>query len=856
MKKKQYFKSLLYTSGVILSIYTCSVHAEDWHVNNFMELKSSVNTAVSGDTIYIAPGIYTAPETEYDKEIKAGNKSLTFIGDGGRPEFRPNANVKGIFTSGSQADMTFENIAFFNATNSSRNGSGIWADGGHLVVRNCYFEGNNNGIQMSNGLGESVKIYDSEFVANGYGDGRSHGVYLHLKTILIEDSIFRGTKVGNQIKALGTHSTTIRNNIIDDGIGNPSRAIDSTAGGDLLIEGNTFYRTANADNYRLIYYAINRTGLPAGIVTVQDNTIYNSYPNALLIANDSDIPVSVINNQIHNNGGHIDLTEGLANSSNNQIDNVLQPAISYKDGAILGTPDADSQVLPSFYRVQQKYDFLGGNDNVETGDGSETIFAGTGHDTIFSGGGSDYIFGEEGDDIIFGGSGDVYVSLLSGGDGNDIIIGGTSGDTLIGGKGNDILYGVNYGDKLAGNAGNDILIGGSNSDYRLYGGTGNDFLDAGAGNDYLKGGDGNDILISGIGHDSTFGGAGIDTAVIAGNYQEYTLSEGRSWHRQPSINVNPVSESALIEVSQSGENYQEVEYLQFNDGVYDVLQQTFVTGAQNIDLTLYEAVRIQPESIDDIVFFFGSQNPNNNDSGDTSTETVDFETLGNEFLFIKNDDKTFNRIETNNGYVLHVPDNNGSHFLKYQSNNDDYTLETGTVSVDVELAYNGRFGSGMGIFLRRWNDPSKANQRNVNGTTSYTVSLLPRRGRIMLKIGASKGDKPSFYRELKGHSQYFRKKITTFNAEPETYTSLSWWNIAASISDTHDGNVQINVVLTSPEGEKFNESWIDSGAKRNLSAYSSGANRSLSTHSIGMLGHAKLDSGMNFDNFKVTPSPL
>ena len=68
---------------------------------------------------------------------------------------------------------------------------------------------------------------------------------------------------------------------------------------------------------------------------------------------------------------------------------------------------------------------------------------------------------------------------------------------LEGGAKDDQIYGFDFEDTLAGNDGNDFISGGA----------GNDTLTGGAGNDTLDGGD------------------GLDTAVFAGNFANYTLTE-------------------------------------------------------------------------------------------------------------------------------------------------------------------------------------------------------------------------------------------------------------------------------------------------------------------------------------------
>jgi Ca2+-binding RTX toxin-like protein len=630
-KANQIFIVLCYVLAI--SLLSNQAVAKDWHVSNFTDLNNAVKTALDGDTVYIASGTYSPAATDYYKDIKV-EKDLHFIGDiNNRPVFvgptewidssgisHPAGVYKGIFSIAKNT-AEFENMVFQGAANTSRNGAGIRATSyGRLTVKNCLFKNNNNGILVDHGH-KNVSIYNSEFIANGEGDGYSHGVYLHSDRVLVENSTFRDTKVGNQIKTLGYYSTIIRNNIIDDGIGNPSRAIDSTGGGDLIIEGNTITRTANADNPRIIYYSAGRTDREAGdILIIRNNTIYNSHPNAYFAVNETDKPINVEDNIFINSGaGKITLETGLVNTKNNSVDGLTLASTYYKDNSILGTDADDIEDIVTPYQQPQKYNFLAGNDFIKTGKGQETIFAGEGHDTILAGDSKDFVFGENGDDVIFGEAGANTTGLLTGGAGNDVLVSGEQADYVLGGSGNDILYAVSgYNNNLSGHAGDDIIIGGTNTDYRLNGGDGNDFLDGREGNEKLHGGAGNDILIGGPGGEQKiYGGPGIDVSVVAGNYEDYVLVEGNSWDEQPTTKVSRPS-TALQgspqwnEVGKWGEHHQSTEFIQFDNGVYDATLRTFAAGAQRVDLSIYAAVRVVPNSPEEVVFFFGSRHPQSN----------------------------------------------------------------------------------------------------------------------------------------------------------------------------------------------------------------------------------------------------
>lgn len=538
-----------------------------WNVSSESSLRDAITQSAAGDTIAVQAGDYHIdmhPRGRYDIQI---TKSLNIVGDGGRANFFSDGHQveKGIFNLALSADETvsFNNIGFLNAHNGDMNGAGIRQNGGNLNVNNSYFDNSDNGIlSITHDRADrgDVRVTNSEFNRAG-SDGYSHAMYVLANKFTVEGNYIHDTVRGHHVKSLSA-ITVVRNNIIDDGDGTSSYAVDVGAGGNVLIEGNRIIQGLNGENPGIIAYSSDRFGGAAGNVVIRENDITNLRPEsyASLVDNMTDAEIKVSNNVIK--GFTSDqLFDGLFRQQGNVLDGVALPSFSTNHLATLGTAGDDVMNIARVRRGSPlPLDAGDGNDTVSGSTVANLLFGGDGNDVVFGGGGKDYIYGQNGNDILLGGADDDHVF---GQNGNDIIFDVDKTNLLWGGDGHDLIFGTGT---INGNAGNDFVIS---------------FGDIGKVR--LSGGNGDDILFGRDGEDMIDGGAGVDIAVYSGARATYAVTESYGVYSIDNI----AAADAVSDTGNKHESIESIEKLQFSDGYLDIATDTFYAGQYLFNFPAY-----------------------------------------------------------------------------------------------------------------------------------------------------------------------------------------------------------------------------------------------------------------------------
>lgn len=236
--------------------------------------------ARSGDVIEIDAGLYPGDVAVWTAH------NLTLRGVGGRAHLRAdgkNAQGKAIWVIAG-TNTTVENVEFSGAAVPDRNGAGIRQEGSGLIVRNCYFHDNEDGILTGAGAQSEILIENSEFAYNGHGDGQSHNMYIgNVGKFTLRYCYTHHAKIGHTIKTRARENYILCNRIMDETDGTASYEIDIPNGGLTYMIGNLIQQGPRTENSTIITYAEEGGTNPTQELFVAHNTIVNDRSGGTMI---------------------------------------------------------------------------------------------------------------------------------------------------------------------------------------------------------------------------------------------------------------------------------------------------------------------------------------------------------------------------------------------------------------------------------------------------------------------------------------------------------------------------------------------------------------------------------------------
>jgi hypothetical protein len=279
----------------------------------YTTVRSAAAAAQDGDSVLIDAGLYSGDVTSWNA------RNLVVRGVGGRPHMQANGaqeSGKGTWVING-ANFTAENIEFSGSAVPDLNGAGIRSDApGYLVVRNCYFHDNQNGML---GGGDSLLIEYCTFDHNGIGDpGRTHNMYIWGRSVTVRYTYTHRASIGHNLKTRGQNNYIMYNRIMDEADGTASYSIDIPDCGRSYIVGNVIEQGPNTDNSTVISYGAESAGNVQDLYVVNNTIVNNRTAGGTFIQIRGGTPARITNNIFYGPGTA--WAGGTVTPSNNYIE--------------------------------------------------------------------------------------------------------------------------------------------------------------------------------------------------------------------------------------------------------------------------------------------------------------------------------------------------------------------------------------------------------------------------------------------------------------------------------------------------------------------------------------------------------
>lgn len=179
-------------------------------------------------------------------------------------------------------DTTVEHIEFSGASVSDHNGAGIRAEGANLVIRDCYFHDNQDGLLGGAG---NVLIERSEFARNGAGHGRTHNIYIgdDVNRFTLRYSYSHHAKIGHNVKSRARENRIEYNRIMDGADGTSSYTIDLPNGGIAYLIGNSIQQGPQSQNHTIVSFGAEGLKHKRNEIYLINNTIVNDASKGIFV---------------------------------------------------------------------------------------------------------------------------------------------------------------------------------------------------------------------------------------------------------------------------------------------------------------------------------------------------------------------------------------------------------------------------------------------------------------------------------------------------------------------------------------------------------------------------------------------
>ncbi len=233
-------------------------------------IAQAAKIARSGDTIVVEPGVYAGDVAVFTQD------RLTIKASGGRARLNANgasAEGKAIWVMRG-GHITVENFEFVGARVAAHNGAGIRFEKGRLVLRNCLFRDNENGILTASDKDAELEIENSEFDRNGTVEGYGHQLYAgQIAALKVTGSYFHNAVGGHLLKSRAARNVVMYNRLTDEDGGEASYELEVPNGGQAYVVGNIIGQSATSPNPAIVAIGLEGYRWPRNELYLVNNTL-------------------------------------------------------------------------------------------------------------------------------------------------------------------------------------------------------------------------------------------------------------------------------------------------------------------------------------------------------------------------------------------------------------------------------------------------------------------------------------------------------------------------------------------------------------------------------------------------------
>lgn len=239
-------------------------------------IAQAAKIARSGDTIVVEPGVYAGDVAVFSQD------RLTIRAAGGRARLNANgASAEGkaiwVIRGGS---ITVENFEFVGARVANQNGAGIRFEKGRLVLRNCLFRDNENGILTASDKAAELEIENTEFDRNGTVAGYGHQLYAgQIASLKVTGSYFHHAVGGHLLKSRAAKTIVMYNRLTDEDGGEASYELEFPNGGQAYVVGNLIGQSATTQNPAIVAVGLEGYHWPKNALYLVNNTLIDGRPS-------------------------------------------------------------------------------------------------------------------------------------------------------------------------------------------------------------------------------------------------------------------------------------------------------------------------------------------------------------------------------------------------------------------------------------------------------------------------------------------------------------------------------------------------------------------------------------------------